>query len=310
MKLLLIALSLFQLLLSTHVLANTADKPITKLSTEFRQTYQKAIDHEQAKFMKYPVITQDLISMTLYTSTGKQERFKMNTHIYHAAAELSHVPLVIHNIASKYDWSFNSDMASELFSYQQLLSQVDIDISQAKYDIAFKQRSASIINNSKNYITKILTTKNVNKQGFFDYYNQLNSAIEKNLYAGAKTQIVQFNQQVHLWQKQYPHENWKNLQIAIMGPHGARSGYVLKQYFQWLMKEPGYEKKVVYVEYPDLGDIFKDRAKANQLAISKLISNNYQLNIGIDMKHDPAYMQNDVMSHAAKEVLSHMDRKL
>jgi len=130
--------------------------------------------------------------------------------------------------------------------------------------------------------------------------------VEKNLAEGAKIQIEQFHNQMQHWQKQFPDEQWHCLKVAILGTHDPREGYTLKQYFQWLLKEPAYEKNVIYVEFNDIKEIFSNKEKSTKLAIDALINNSYQQKIGINFMQDASYMQRDVMAAGAKKILENM----
>ncbi|MBA2651782.1 MAG: hypothetical protein H0U73_05905 [Tatlockia sp.] len=290
----------------TPVFAEIPPSPIAQLSKKFHDSYLEAVDNEKDKLASCPMITQDLLSMTLHTSIGMKPIFTMKKDLYKTLAEISHIPMVIHNIAAKYDWQFSSNLSTELFEYLQLLQEAYLNFEKSDLELTLKGRIKEIMGISNKYITYVLLNKSINTQGFSRYSLELRPLLDKNLVEGAKTQIEQFHTQIQIWKKQYPDEHWQCLKIAILGSHEPREGYVLKQYFQWLLKEPSYEKNVIYVEFPDLRDIFSDPSKSTAIAINALINGSYQQKFSANFRGNSGYMQRDVMADAASKILKSM----
>jgi hypothetical protein len=214
--------------------------------------------------------------------------------------------LTAHNIISKYDWKFNEASQIELNDYRKLLQEILPALESSIPDEEMKQTITQIVTLSIEYLSSMLTKQSINRDEFELYATAVRPFIEKNLYDGAKTQIQQFHTQVQQWKKQYPDEKWECLKIAILGTHGPRIGYVLKQYFQMLRREPGFEKEVIYVEFPELKDIYSDKNKAELIGINAITSNAYQLKLGNNLMNNPAFLQEDVMSKAATDILKQM----
>jgi hypothetical protein len=294
------------LLFSAQALSDSYSTPLDQLSKKFQGSFQEALDKEKSRLINCPIITQDLLSMTLHANNDLQLRFVMKKELFKLVAEMSHIPITIHTIADKNDWQFTDNLFTELTEYKNLLQETARFFEKSDLDPVLKDRIKNMIDISCQYLSTILINHVMHKDSYTDYALHMRPYIAKNLEDGAKTLIEQFNNQIKIWQTNYPNEQWSCLKIAILGTHDPREGYVLKQYFQWLLKEPGYEKNVIYVEYPEVNDIISDKTKSTKQAINALINNSYQQKIGLDLMGEPSYMQRDVMSEPAKYILQNM----
>ena len=126
--------------------------------------------------------------------------------------------------------------------------------------------------------------------------------VEGNLYDGAKEQLDQFKAQMEKWKTEYPNENWEDLRVVVMGFHQARDLYALKLFFQWLLKEPDFEKKVVFAEYQF--SIFGDqKEKAEELALLLLTKVDFEKEPSLFLLGNETQLQKDVMGPAAQKIL-------
>lgn len=294
------------LIFATQAFTGSDANPIDKLTRKFQSSFQEALGKEQSRLAHCPIITQDLLGMTLHVSQDLQLRFVMKKELFKIVAETSHIPLVIHNIADKNDWQFTEDLFHELTEYKNLLQETADFFEKSAQDAALKERINNILRISDQYLSGVLASQVILETTYQQYASDLRPFIEKNLETGASTLIEQFHQQMQAWKKNYPNAQWDCLKIAILGTHDPREGYVLKQYFQWLLKEPAYEKNVVYVEFPEIKDIVSNKTKSTQQAMDGLINNSYQQKIGQRLMGEPSGMQRDVMSEPAKSILRDM----
>lgn len=297
------------LLFSAQVLSFSGSNPVDRLTRKFQSSFQEAVDKEKSRLNHCPFITQDLLGMTLHINKDLQLRFVMKKDVFKIVAEISHIPLVLHNIADKNDWQFTENLFAEFTEYQYLLQETANFFEKSNQDSALKERIKNIILISDQYIAEVLESKVIRVDSYVQYALRLRPYMEKNLEDGAKTLIEQFHHQMQTWQTSYPDEQWGCLKVAILGTHDPREGYVLKQYFQWLLKEPGYEKNVIYVEFPEIKDIISDKTKSTRQAIDGLVNNSYQQKIGLHLMGEASYMQRDVMSEPAKNILSNIPEK-
>lgn len=288
------------LLFITTTYANDSS-PTKRLAEKFFSTTKDALDQEKNRLSKCPIITQDLLGMTLHTSNGLSSNFLMDKTLYSTLAEISHIPVILHNIASKHSWQFNDNLKTDLMDYTKLLKQLVNDFDQSNIDSALKNRTQNIIAFTTKFIDFEISNHEISKESYFKYVTELEPYIEKNFSEGVNSQIEQFNTQLKEWTREFPQEQWDCLNVAILGTHGPRTDYVMKQFFQWYLKEPNYENRVIYVEFPDVKDIINDKNKAVFLAKKALVNNNYQLELGTNYKADPSYMQRDVLGEAAKK---------
>ncbi|MBA2655772.1 MAG: hypothetical protein H0U70_02165 [Tatlockia sp.] len=305
MKKYLFLLSYF--ILSAQIYAESYSSITAQLARKFQNSFHDALLTEKVRLKNCPLITQDLSNMTLHTAQGLKIQFTMKKDLYKILAETSHIPLTIHNLAAKNNWQFRGELSSEFLAYLNLLKYSLTIVDKAELSPSIKIELKRLITLSINYLASLLKNKNIDQQSYAHYAMLVRPSIEKNLKEAAKNQIEQFHQQIQTWQTLYPDQQWSCLKVAILGIHDAREGYVLKQYFQWLLKESGSEKNVVYVEFPEIKDIVSDPSKSTQLALDALIKGNYQQRLAVNLMYDPYYLQHDVMAESAKLILDAMD---
>src|SRR5215213_9646492 len=75
---------------------------LNNLKEAFRSAYDEAITNHGTKLSaNFPVITQDLLNMTLIRPNGTKLRYSMDKRIYFLMAHSSHPPLTIYSILSR-----------------------------------------------------------------------------------------------------------------------------------------------------------------------------------------------------------------
>ena len=101
-----------------------ASSALEDLRKAFRTSYNDAIAfHSENTIHKYPVITQDLLNMTLIRSDGKTERYSMKREMYFLMANTSHPLLTIYAMLSKDDFgTLSKQTIVDLESYRIKLS--------------------------------------------------------------------------------------------------------------------------------------------------------------------------------------------
>jgi hypothetical protein len=90
--------------------------------------------------------------------------------------------------------------------------------------------------------------------------------------------------------------------VAVLGFHQPREQYTIKLFFQWLLQEPNYEKRVVYVEFQTSfsGDHLGD---AENIAVALLTKIDFELDASTLIFGEPKTLQIDVMGPAAQRIL-------
>ncbi len=275
------------------------------LKSSFRKHYKASVNsHAKKMHAKYPVITQDLLNMTLIPSNGKKVRFKMNRKAYMTLAHTSHTPLAIYSILYPSDFIVNNDSTlSKLKAYRLLLEDAKKGIQEVQHiNKEQQQRISSLINISAEYVQKMISTKTTSKEEYNDYARSVRPLVENNLHDGAKEQLIQFLAQLENWKLEFPNENWEELRVVVMGFHQPRDFYALKLFFQWLLNEPEVEKRVVYAEF-QFSIFGKNREKAEKLALELLTKVDLEKEPSLFLLGEETLLQKDVMGPAADRIL-------
>jgi hypothetical protein len=279
-------------------------QPMTMLRRAFRTHYDEAVaNHQRQLHAAYPVITQDLLSMTLIRSTGERCRYPMNTTTYFLMAHTSHPPLTVYSLLSRDNFgSISSDTIAKLAEYRKVLQAASLSVTETNLQLAIKDRLKRILNSTEEYVDNIISKGETNLAEFENYASQLGPLIKENLYIGAREQLDQFRSQMEVWRKAFPMENWGDLRVVILGYHQPRDLYVLKLFFKWLLREPEYEERVVFAEFQDLitGD---KRDEAEKLALLLLAKVDFEKGVGQSIFGDRLILQKDVMGPAAVDIL-------
>lgn len=284
--------------------ANTQQDWQTALKTSFREQYNKAVDsHAVRMHREYPVITQDLLNMTLILSNGEKVPYKMDKKAYFTLAHTTHPVLTIYSILYQSDFKPTESTMLALEDYILKLVKAQEGIKQVTHlNEKQKDRIRTLLATSEVYVQHLLDTKETHKKGFTLYSSGVRRMVEGNLYDGAKEQLDQFKAQMEKWKTEYPNENWEDLRVVVMGFHQARDLYALKLFFQWLLKEPDFEKKVVFAEYQF--SIFGDqKEKAEELALLLLTKVDFEKEPSLFLLGNETQLQKDVMGPAAQKIL-------
>ncbi|HTY48192.1 MAG TPA: hypothetical protein VMB48_00715 [Steroidobacteraceae bacterium] len=279
-------------------------KSIGELRTAFRTRYNEAIAaHMQHLRSTSPVITQDLLNMTLLRPDGPPVRFSMNAGPYMLMAHTAHSPLTLYSILSVQGFGPLSDATrQELAEYEQALQNAIKQIKTIGLPISTQARLASILSDTEKFVAESLRTGVATREQFEAYARPLRKLIEINLRTGASEQLMQFRDQLNAWKAEFPQESWADLRVVVLGVHQARDQYALKLFFQWLLREPGYEDRVVYAEVasPPSGEA---RAAAEAQALELLTKVDFEHDAGTLIFGDATILQKDVMGPATLEIL-------
>lgn len=275
-----------------------------KLKHEFRKSYGTAVQTHREKMHKaYPVITQDLLNMTLIRSNGDSIRFKMKDKVYQTLAHTSHPSLVIYSILYASQFDINPLATKELRKYHQLLKEAEEGVKKAKHlTVDQTVRIVTVFEKSMTYIESILKKKNTDKEEFQKYTYSLKDVISKNFYDGAKDQLDQFRTQLNHWKKVYPDEDWNELRVVILGFHQPRELYTTKLFFQWLLEEPNLEEKVVYAEF-QFSIFCKEGKPAKNKAIELLTKVDLEKELSCLVLGDETLLQQDALGPSAQEII-------
>ena len=277
------------------------------LKTAFRAHYGKAVEHQALKLQhNQPIIIQSLLDMSLLRPAGDstvRSTFKMDRRVYRLMADSSHPPLAIFSILSNSDYVITGETKATLTAYQELLAEA-LRLADAHSGTTEEQRNRFklILKQSIDFIAQIVLQDKTDSKAFQQYAHSVQEEVERNLYDAALNQLDQYKAQMERWKLEYPNENWEDLRVLVLGFHQPRNLYVTKQFFQWLLNEPGYENKVVYAEFqqPFFG---KNAAKAEKMGLRLLYSVEFDRAPSYLILGDSIQLQTDVMGPAAQQII-------
>lgn len=284
--------------------SQTTNSALEELRKTFRSSYNDAIAfHDTHVLHSYPVITQDLLNMTLIRSNGQTERFSMDRKMYSLMANTSHPVLTIYSILSKDDFSTLSKQTKEdLEGYLIKLSNAKDEVNNLSIEPKTKARILFVLTASAEYVQSVIRFGKTSLDDFEKYAASLRRSINENLYVGAKEQLDQFKAQVNKWRREFPEEKWNGLRVVVLSFHQGREDYALYLFFRWLLREPAYEKRVVYAEFQ--GSISgTEREKSEKLALVLLNKVDFDLGASTRIFGNPRTLEVDVMGPASVKIL-------
>mgnify|MGYP001216546088 CR=1 FL=1 len=97
-------------------------------------------------------------------------------------------------------------------------------------------------------------------------------------------------------------EATQKLRVVVMGFHQPRQLWTPKQFFQWLLREPDYEHRVVYAEFqhPFFG---AGRAEAEDKALELLTKVDFDQSAAEVFLGDRTGLGSDVLGGYAKDII-------
>ncbi|MCG8469835.1 MAG: hypothetical protein MJB57_16785, partial [Gemmatimonadetes bacterium] len=163
-------------------------------------------------------------------------------------------------------------------------------------------RIVEAIDATRDYVAGVIAAKSTSEADFEAFMLPLRPLIRENFAVGAREQLDQFRAQMDAWKTEFPTEDWAALRVVVLGFHQPRDEYALKLFFQWLLEEPAYEKRVVFAEFQH--SIFgPDRAEAVRLALELLTKVDLDAGAAEIMFGDEAMLGRDVMGPAAGSII-------
>jgi hypothetical protein len=108
---------------------------------------------------KYPVITQDLLNMTLTRANGTKSRYVMDKKRYFLVAHASHPPLTIYAAISTdgFGNSLTAETKTRLETYRQHLSDAESEIGVMDIQPDLKQGTIQILRASQDFIKQTVS---------------------------------------------------------------------------------------------------------------------------------------------------------
>jgi len=274
------------------------------LDAAFVDSYHQAVaDHLLRLREEGPIILNDFLNMTLYLPGDRTARFGMDKNIYFLMARTTHPPLALYSILSMQGFGPLTDTTRQaLTNYVELLGRARDEVASAQINENMRQRLTSLLTQSSDYATGVLQDGGARPEAFRTYVQAIRPLVEANLVTGAREQLIQFKAQLDQWKAAYPTERWNALLVVVLGFHQARELYATKLLFQWLLREPVTERRVVYAEvlFPPFGTC---RDESQRLALELLAKVDFERDAAGLILGDDTALQRDVMGPAARDVL-------
>jgi hypothetical protein len=287
-------------------IATPLPAPIGEVRKAFRAHYDEAIKtHFEKMGSSYPIVTQDLLNMTLRRPGAPPERFSMKNGAYMLMAHTSHPLLTVYSILSIDGFGSLSDARiKELTDYSALLTQAVTEIRGMNLPPSTLTRLTTVLGATQRFIAEMSARRSVSRNEFAAFAEPLRPLIRENFRIGANEQLVQFKEQMKAWKEQFPDEKWGELRVVVLGAHQARDLYALSDFFQWLVREPGYENRVVFAEFQGpISGPAREAAEAEADALKLLAKVDFEHEAAELIFGDRTYLQRDVMGPAAEEIL-------
>lgn len=278
--------------------------PSTDLRSLFRRAYDDAIAYHRATTIHGgPLIVQDLLGMTLIKTDGERLRYEMDKTVYFTVAHNTHPPYGIYSIIAFQGYGpLNDYQLSRLAEYRVGIVASLARLDTYKIDADTRQRLAVILNASRDYIDQISAAGAASRESFQAFVTPLRPLFHANFHLAALEQLRQFRAQMKIYQARYAEENWDDLRVVVMGFHQTRNLWVLKQFFQWLVREPDYEHRVVYAEFqhPFFGE---NRARAESLAIELATKVDFDLSAAEIFLGDKTLLGSDILGPYGRDII-------
>ena len=181
------------------------------------------------------------------------------------------------------------------------------NLEQYPIDDDVRLRLETILRDSSDFIDVITAAGTVSPEQFEQFVVPLRPLFDANFQLAAEEQLRQFRTQMEQFRHQYPDEQWGELRVVVMGFHQPRELWTLKQFFQWLVNEPGYERRVVYAEFqhPFFGEA---RPQAERLALELLTKVDFDLAAAAVFLGDETLLGRDILGPYAREILNSWGR--
>lgn len=278
----------------------------SELKSSFRAHYKTMVQKQQAKIMQnYPVIIQDFLNMTLIRSNGERIRFKMKKKAYITLAHTTHPPTTVYLLLSAANFNIDNDSSiQKLMIYDTIVQKAIVGIKTVQHlDKVQKDRTVEMLESTQTYLQKIIKVRQTSEAAFQNFAESVRLHTNQNLKDAATEQLTQFKEQLNLWKKTFPEENWSELRVGVLGLHQPRIAYTPTQFFQWLLKEPEFEKRVVYLEF-QFSMFGPNRPKAEAYALELLTKVDLDKTVAHIVLGDEILLQQDVMAPMAIEIIS------
>jgi hypothetical protein len=241
------------LISSAHVPAQTrgaaADPeqpaPFTTLNNAFREAYGKARSRVLAS--SGPVLIVNGTNFVLLRD-GRRVEAKVGSPVYDTVKTIAHLPLAIYLILTPGDGGMDADRLKTLASVRDLIPPVEASLDALGLPAPTLARQRQIMAASAAFIDEAAGKREFRRSLLLAFTREMAPLVMDNVTEATRAQLDATHAQVSAWRRDLSLQEWSRLRVVVIGPHMARDGLAVMQYFLRLLHEPREGGRVVYAE--------------------------------------------------------------
>lgn len=283
--------------LSLPVQAKSTDKAESWVSVNevFHKIYAKK--RENIKNSLNPLVMikgNDLILI----KDGKRESYNTINDKYDFLKTVSHVPLAVYVcLHDKTSESIEKSTIEELTQLKGKVLKARKNVDKWNLSTEEKNRQYKLIDDSINFIDKVLDTKYVTEVALRKFTRGLAPATLENGYDAVQIELGCMDKHLRAFRKGLSKEEWDNLYVVIISSHMPRNQERHTQYFLKLLQEKKLGNRVIYCESAHSQPI------TEKTALDLVATHILDRQVAINFYKDPFRMHRDLLSDAAKKYL-------
>jgi hypothetical protein len=267
-----------------------ATDPLTDVNDSFRAVYRAA--RQDALTAGGPVVIvsgDDLILI----HKGKRTSATVVPPLFHELKAYSHIPLAAYLMARP---GFNEDRRAELTMFLNQVESTRGLWDQHPMSDEQRRRQQTIVDECIRFLKDVEKDPPGKPADRTAFARKMAPLVLANSTEAARAQIDGLQKQMTAWRAEIPPDDWKKLNVIVMGAQMPRNGNISVQYFAWLLGEAGEGKRIIYSEA-----IFDESKALNLLGTHRV-----DINVGIAFFDEERRMHRDLLADAAKEILKGM----
>ncbi len=238
-----------------------------------------------------PVIVTLKDHMTLYYNKH-EEQVKMVPEEYTELKTYAQIVLGIFSICNSPD----SSTLDKLTAYREKVVAAGNMIESLNLTEEQRATQKQIVKLSLDFIDDSIKNEKINPQEFHAYFKKANPLIWKNVNGAAIAQINLLNQEMNVWHKKIPANDWKNLKVIVVGLHMPREHNLIAEFFSKFLKRPIDSEHLIY------GENLTSEADARDL----LARVSLDTTLGQVALNDSKRMYRDLLADSAQKYLERL----
>ena len=261
---------------------------LARLNDVVRTIYSRAKARERAAVPA--VIVAQNSELTLLHGSGRASA-PILPPVYHTLKVVDHVGLGLHVLLARADGMLDETTVATLSALSQQLERAQEAVARSGLTPAQTSRQLRIFAEARLFARRALATKRVDRAELVAFDRTLAPLLLENVFDAARAQLDAIHAAVTSWRAQLSEAEWRGLRVVVTGPHMARQGNVMTQYFTALLGEGREEGgRVIYAE------AVSDETRALDLLATHLVDGD----LSFAFFEDPDRMHRDLLSDAAR----------